>query len=135
MIDKLKAELKAFNTLSRLRLKPKAILKLFPNLPHYLSSTSPSSRSKKSTLFRLCAENCNIEELNQACLADDRVDSVDILIKKLKLEVMPKGFVMISQSENVQFHDIECNTECKILPNLHISVVIKKLSKYSYFCS
>ena len=33
---------------------------------------------------------------------------------------------MISQSKFVQFHYIECNIECKIMPKLLISVVIKE---------
>ena len=33
---------------------------------------------------------------------------------------------MINKSETVQFHHIECNTECKISPKLLISVVTKE---------
>ena len=73
---------KASNAPLRLRLKPKTILKLFPNLSRYLSSASSSSYLKKFTSsFQLSAENCNIEELNWACLAKERVDTFDALIK------------------------------------------------------
>ena len=108
-------------------LKPNAVLRIFPNLPAYLSSTPTTSRptSCRSSSARLELENEKLQSLNKAISLGDIFPNFDALKEKLSAETWPEGFLHVNQGKSVQFYYI-VNNDTSEPPQLLASVIITK---------
>ena len=112
-------------TLQRKCLKPGAIPGIFAALPSYLSSTVAAVRStNSSSSARTAKENDLIQINNNQFLRQDDIGSLEMLKDKLKNEILPEGFTIVIQEENLQFYYFKCSSNAKEAPEILISVTI-----------
>lgn len=112
-------------TLRKRYLKPDAVPTIFPNLPNYFSSFPSEPRSTRATsISRLVNENFRIERENEAFMQSDSFHSIPELLSKIKGEIMPSGFKIISdQGVHDKAHFILLNDEIplKIIASITIN--------------
>jgi len=84
--------------LQRRRLKKAAIPRIFPGLAAYLTSATPATRSANcSSSARIEKINASIENTNNEFLAQDNIETFQMLKDKLKSEVLPTGYDTVMQ--------------------------------------
>ena len=84
-------------TLKRLRLKSTAILRIFPNLPKYLSLTKLMERSKASTSpARQEIQNATLQQTTNKIFLQENIDSFEMLKKKIHSDLrLPDGYMFV----------------------------------------
>ena len=124
-------------SLKRLRLKPGAIPRIFPNLPEYLSTTKSLERSKGSTsTARRSKQNLLLQQNAEKMFVQDCIDSFEML--KLKLEgdfILPEGYIYAFKENCCLFYFIQNSDDINDAPQLLGSVFVSHSLNVTAFMS
>ncbi len=120
--------------LMRKKLKPSAVPRIFHNRPTHLSKMPTVTRSSSSTADgRLQSENERISMLNESIIDLDRVSNVSDLIQKVKLEILPSGFVFVQRESSLLFMYTPSIDDFTLAPKLQLCIRVSNSLEISIY--
>ena len=116
-------------TLKRLRSKSTTILRIFPNLPKYLSLTKLMKRSKASTSpARQEIQNATLRQTTNKMFLQESIDSLEMLKNKIHSDLrLPDGYMFVFKQNFCLFYLIKNYDNADFAPEL-LEFVVYQIS-------
>ena len=121
-----RADARPTKNLQRLRLKPNVIPHIFQSLPIYLSKQNPVPRptSSATAAARVEKRNNDIVKQTQFMFQNESFYSYEHFIKMIKNEILPSGFISVSNINCMYFYFIKQYDDLTVAPSLLASVFV-----------
>jgi len=123
------------NELQRVRLKPSKVPHIFPNLPDYLSVTTPKPRSTKlaSSSARQNSENALISQQNENLFQSEKLISFEDFKTKISVEPLPSGYITEVGGNCILFHYLNYSEQLVDAPKLLASIIVMNTLEVKIF--